>query len=60
MLLIVTKSSLDSESAVKVLHTLLFGEWTMVEKEMLQLGNSRLEDTVCVFYLIVKLLQNFH
>ena len=44
MLLVVTKSSLDSESAVKVLQTLLFGEWTMVEKEMLQLGNSRLEE----------------
>ena len=44
MLLVVTKSSLDSESAVKLLHTLLFGEWTMVEKEMLQLGNSRLEE----------------
>ena len=35
-------SSKDSESAAKVLHALLFGEWTMVEKEMLKLGNSRL------------------
>ena len=37
-------SSKDSESAAKVLHALLFGEWTMVEKEMLKLANSRLEE----------------
>ena len=35
----------DEISAVAVLHELLFGEWSQVEKEMLKIGQERLRES---------------